>query len=163
MSGDADPRAGRRRGSPTVASRNLIDALGLALLGTGDDGSSSYGPTPAVLGNQHFARAFLPGATVHVIDCGAGLWTVLRRSADGSSQVLCAHNVTDLTRTFRPASRFEPCLSEQSPPLFLGGQTSTAGDSAGLICQLAPHTFVWLGHFEDGERAVSRTGTCKEF
>ncbi len=169
MSSDGDLRGGIWPAPPKAASRDLVDALGLALLGVGTDGWSADGLTHSVLANRRVAGAFLPGATACIVDCGLGLWAVLRRSADGSSQVLCTHNVTDRTQTFRPASRFKPWLSdeprlpEQSPLLFLCGQTITTADSAGLICRLGPHTFVWLGHFAEGGPADSAANTPMEF
>ena len=65
---------------------------------------------PASLRHQVFSRyeellrarshsaAFHPHGSQQVLDHGDGIFTLLRRSPDGSQQVLCLHNVSDQTQ-----------------------------------------------------------------
>ncbi|MET0131988.1 MAG: hypothetical protein ABW215_00190 [Kibdelosporangium sp.] len=111
----------------------LIESIRLALTGAAMATKRMADPGAAA--------AFALGSTRKAVDVGAGLWAVLRTSADSGYQVLCVHNVSEEPRGFLPA----PHLDDTSVT-FLSGETNTAAVSGGLRCELKPSGFVWLGN-----------------
>jgi hypothetical protein len=129
-------------------------ARALAVAVAGADAAELPGCAGLLTTSRH-AAAFSAAASVTHPDLGPGLWVVLRTAPDGA-RVLCVHNPTADPRSFRPAAHLPGGLT------FLRGDTTTAADPDGaLVCHLAAHTFVWLGHLpETGD--VSDTDNLPE-
>jgi hypothetical protein len=105
-----------------------------------------FGPPPPSCAEAmtSFADAFGETAEVHPIDPGAGLRAVLRTSADGSSRVLCVHNIAEQPASFILSSVL-PTLPGTSIH-FLRGEVRTEGTGTQVTdCHLAAGAFVWFG------------------
>lgn len=129
-----------------AGATDLLGSLELALAGVRAAAPASDGP----LGNPRTAAAFADGSSAGPVQAGEGLWAILRVTADGSGRVLCVHNVSESPRTFDPAQHLHPEGAAAEPAVvFLTGACTTIADPGGNLCELAPHTYVWLGRFTD--------------
>jgi hypothetical protein len=118
----------------------LLESLRLAVIGI--DGRTE---PHACLAKPLAAIAFGVGSTKSPVHAGAGLWAILRTSADHTGQVLCVHNISDEPQRFQPARHLGASANKPGALVFLHGETVT-GEAAGeLRCELKPHGFVWLG------------------
>jgi hypothetical protein len=120
----------------------LIESLRLSVAGV-----ETQRERHAYLSNHLAATAFSTGSTRSTVDVGAGLWAVLRTSADRRGRVLCVHNVSDEPQGFLPVRQFGEQGDAAASLVFLTGETTTEEVAGGLRCELKPLGFVWLGNF----------------
>jgi hypothetical protein len=133
--------------SETDACEALIESLRLALTGVGPEATAAHASLTNVAATNPAAAAFSPGSTRATVDLGAGLWAVLRTSADRARQVLCVHNTSERPQGFLPLPHLDAAANTAAALVFLGGETRTEEVPGGLRCELKPLGFVWLGNF----------------
>lgn len=130
-------------GRGALAASLTLAVAGMRRGGQADEGVVGMG----TLRNPQVAVAFASDATVQAADCGPGLWSLLRTSADGAARILCVHNVTEQIAEFRPGNHLATGRASEAELLFLAGAVSTAEAGGSLVCRLAPYGFVWFGVF----------------
>jgi sucrose phosphorylase len=86
--------------------------------------------------------AFHPHGAQRVLDAGEGIFALLRTAPDGSSRVLCAHNVSAREQTLQ----IQPCELRAAPGTWRDMLTGEeiAGDQDGLRLSLLPYAVRWL-------------------
>lgn len=143
---------GAYRSASLPSFGTLLRSVSVALGGIDAVTLAADAPHREILRRDGVAAAFGPGAVVATVDCGPGLWSLLRTSADGRARVLCVYNITDEPVTFSPAAHLIGRPRDQAAVFFLAGATTTAEKAAILACEVAPRGFVWLGRFAERTR-----------